>query len=314
LATRKQIAKNFMDTGHSKSKVLKFSKIPRSTWYDSLKKGRAASSSVKGRPIPGFTVNRDGLIVPDSVTVNILKTYRAKPEFWAGGGYQKLKHYLRRDFGFYINGKKIYRLCKENNLLLPRRYKKKRRFRRICLNRTVTGPNQLWEFDIKYGHVHGENKFFFILAFVDVFTRKVIDYHCGKTCKALDLKFTLLEALRKERIDHTSGLVIRSDNGTQMTSYMFQKHIEENGVVEHEFIPPATPNKNAHVESFFSILDREFIEPRFFDTFQDAYKQTMEFIEIYNNFRIHGSLKMMSPVEFTEQFLQENIKIQEVTV
>ncbi len=34
----------------------------------------------------------------------------------------------------------------------------------------------------------------------------------------------------------------------------------------HEFIPVRTPNKNAHIESFFSILKLEFLEVNYFST------------------------------------------------
>ena len=34
-------------------------------------------------------------------------------------------HYLRRDQDLIVNHKKLYRLCKENDLLLPRKKKKK---------------------------------------------------------------------------------------------------------------------------------------------------------------------------------------------
>jgi len=86
-----------------------------------------------------------------------------------------------------VNHKKIYRLCKENQLLLKRK-KKIKQIKKLASNQIVTGPNQLWQFDIKYGYIHGENRHFYFLAFVDVFTKKVMGYHLGHFCKASDLK------------------------------------------------------------------------------------------------------------------------------
>lgn len=239
-----------------------------------------------------------------------MSDYRTQPEFINAGGYSKLKHYIRRDYGFYINHKKLYRLCKENNFLLSKVKKKKRRGVKVCMNRIITGPNQLWEFDIKYGYIHGDNRFFFILAFIDVFHREVIDYHIGLGCKAGDLKFTLKNALIKVGIEEENKLVIRSDNGTQMTSFMFQEYISNLGILEHEFTPPSTPNKNAHVESFFSILEIEFLQVRYFKTYADAYKQTAEFINFYNNKRLHGSLNNKTPKETIKAYYAgEELKI-----
>lgn len=88
-------------------------------------------------------------------------------------------------------------------------------------------------------------------------------------------------ALAKAGIEDPTELIIRSDNGSQMTCNAFRKKVEELGLA-HEYIPPATPNKNAYIESFFSIYEIEFLQVRYFATFEEAYRQTMEFIEFYN--------------------------------
>lgn len=168
-------------------------------------------------------------------------------------------------------------------------------WRKIAFNRTITGPNQLWEFDIKYGYIVGEQRFFFVLAFVDVFSRKCVGKYIGRSCKTGDLTFTLAQAIKETGADPRT-LILRSDNGPQMTSKQFHealKKIEKN--LEHEFIPPATPNKNAHVESFFSILERELLAHRYYVTFADAYQEIHEWMTFYNQRRLHGSLGHRSP-------------------
>ena len=117
--------------------------------------------------------------------------------------------------------------------------------------------------------------------------------------------------MRLQNISSNSDLVIRSDNGPQMTSNMFKKYIDDNSF-EHEFIPPGDCNKNAHVESFNSIIEIEFLQVRYFENFADAYKQTVEFMEFYNNERIHGSLKMMTPNEFTIKHKNQEVEILDV--
>lgn len=82
--------------------------------------------------------------------------------------------------------------------------------------------------------------------------------------------------------------------------------------IEHEFIPAGDCNKNAHVESFNSIIDSDFLQVRYFKDFADAYKQTMEWMSFYNKERIHGSLKMMSPIDFTKKFNEGLVSIENV--
>ncbi len=159
-------------------------------------------------------------------------------------------------------------------------------------------PNKLWEFDIKYGFIHGENRFFFILSFVDVFSRKVVGNYVGSSCKAGDLTFTLNKAIISEELSAEHDLIIRSDNGSQMSSIVFYEYLEKlERKLIHEFIPPSTPNKNAHVESFFSILELEFIQTHYFKTLVEAYEKTHKFINFYNERRIHSALKYKTPNE-----------------
>nr|WGE05777.1 hypothetical protein P5640_07270 [Bacillus subtilis] len=54
--------------------------------------------------------------------------------------------------------------------------------RKLARNRIITESNQLWEADIKYGYIEGEERFFFILSLIDVYDRSIIDYHIGLHC------------------------------------------------------------------------------------------------------------------------------------
>jgi putative transposase len=196
-----------------------------------------------------------------------------------------------------VNHKKIARLCKAHNLLIRSKKKKKSKFNKIAQNHLVTKENQVWEFDIKYGYLHSEKAFFFLLAFIDVCTRKIKGWYVGKNCKAQDLLDTLSIALEGHQITSEDGLCIRSDNGPQMRAKVFIDGLK-NLPAENEYIPVMTPNKNAHIESFFSIVDVHLQEQYFWEL-KDAYAWTMRFVDFYNNKRIHGSLKM-SPVDYSK--------------
>lgn len=296
----------FIREGHSVSSVLKYVGVKSSTWYKAQKeKTHDQRVFNKGRPIPGYTKNPDGTLIPDASIVKALEELRAEKFLKRGGGYKKLCHYLRRKFNFHINSKKVYRLCSEHDLLLPRKKKNKRRGRiQTSEKPNVTGPNQLWQFDIKYGLIRGENRFFFLMVFIDVFNREIKDYHIGLKCKASDIVFTLDNAIKKHKID-PEGLTVRSDNGPQMTSKEFKNYISGQGL-EHEFIPPSSPNLNAYVESFFSIVETELFQTKDFEYYSEAYTWTVEFIKFYNEERIHGSLKMKPPKEFLNDWTKEN--------
>ncbi len=64
-------------------------------------------------------------------------------------GYRKLTHDLRQEHGLVINEKKMYRLCKELDVLRPQRQRRTKHPRKLAENRIVTQPNQVWEVDLK---------------------------------------------------------------------------------------------------------------------------------------------------------------------
>jgi putative transposase len=175
----------------------------------------------------------------------------------------------------------------------------------------------MWELDLKYGFIHGENRFFYILAIIDVYMRYIVNYYIGLRCTGKDLVFTLNNAVKEHGIFNTDQLVIRSDNGSQMTSNVFIQNVNSFGEdrLLHELIPPATPNKNAHIEAFNSILEIELLQPRYFMTYGQAYRETAEFMDFYNTRRIHGSLKNRTPHEVFESFKNgEDLRIKGIKV
>jgi putative transposase len=269
---------------HATRRICRYAGVSKTSWYRSL------------QPKAARTQSRFNQKASDTPIVELIKSYRELKFFNNEGGYRKLGLYLRRDYGLVINHKKMHRICKAHGLGLPKKRGQKQRLRRVSSNRQVTGPDQLWQFDIKYGYIPGENRYFFICGFIDVFTRKVVDYHIGRRCTAEDMLVTLRRALRARDITDTHHLIIRSDNGPQMSSRKFE--MELMGLpCDHEFIPIATPNKNAYIESFFSTLECALLAKSYFMNFAEAYKAVIDFIEFYNVKRIHGSIKM-SPHEF----------------
>ena len=292
--------------------------VSPSTWFESKKtKDCDRRHANKGRPksVDSRTVSGD--LISDVEVVTVLRNLRARIEFQNGGGYQKMTQYLRRKYGFCLNKKKVYRLCKENGLLLPRGSKKiKKRRTPISINRVITKPFQLWELDIKYGYLVEEKRFFFVMAIIDVHLRYIVGYHIGLSCLGSDLVRALKLAMSGLDPADVDTLVIRMDNGPQMKSNaMFKFALENSNKLIHELIPVRTPNKDAHIESFFSILETECFQVHIFNRYLDAYRIVANFIEFYQTERIHGSLKYRTPEECLELYRRGQLNdIKEVRV
>jgi len=282
--------------GYKAVKVLKILELSRATYYYNISNQNKEIKHNGGRPIPGYSYNKDGKkICDEQIKEFIFEIIETEGAFY---GYYKITKVLRRKYQLIINKKKIYRLCKELGVLRPQRIIRPKGLKKIAVNREITGPNTLWEVDIKYGYIHSEDRFFYILSYIDVYDRVIVDSHIGLSCTAADAVITLKRALLRRKVyGNEKKLVIRSDNGPQFKSVLFEDNCIKLGV-EHERIPCKTPNKNAHIEAYHRILEDECLANYEFNTFAEAYETVSEFIKFYNNTRIHGSIDYLTPNEY----------------
>jgi putative transposase len=256
-----------------------------------------SSSGQRGRPVPGFSKTCSGEKVSDEqIKEWLVELVEGEEQDY---GYKLLAVCLRNERGLILNKKKAYRLCKELGILHKQRERKNRHPRRLPRNRIVTGANQLWQMDIKYGYVPSRNRFFFVLSIIDVFNRIIVGKYRGPVCESKHAVQTLWRALA-ERVKPDQSLpTIRTDNGPQFVSKLFGDMCESIDLV-HERIPPKSPNMNAYIESFHSLLERNLFSKTEFQTLDEAYEAVDRYIDFYNNRRMHGSLKRMPPAKFDE--------------
>ena len=65
-----------------------------------------------------------------------------------------------------------------------------------------------------------------------------------------------------------TSLRIRSDNGSQLTSSGYEKHLRKLGI-KHETIHAHTPEEDGHIESYFWRFKDDYIYTREFVSFED---------------------------------------------
>lgn len=291
---------------------MKYAGICKSTYYYqiSTENKLRLTPQTAGRPVVGYSLTIIGLKVSDEqIKEYIMEAIQDEAFYY---GYNKITHYLKRTYNLKINHKKVYRLCKELKIMKNQRVIKPVVKSKISVNRIVKSSNVLWEADIKYGYIIGEDKFFFVLSVIDILDREIIDYHMGYRCTGSDAASLLRRCLIKRNLFNTKNKpVIRTDNGPQFISHVFEDNCSEIGVY-HERIPSRTPNKNAHIESFHRVFQDECIGVYEFDNYKEAYIEVSKFMKRYNTNRIHSSLKYKTPHEFYEQNFGKEIESMEI--
>lgn len=306
------MAKKWISLGYKVSLVLRIIGISRSTYYANLKHQPKPRIFAGGRPKSHYTFTSDNKVVSNEQVKEWLCELITGEGFVYG--YLKLTHCLRRKFHLIINKKKVYRLCKELDILRPQRKIKRKHPRRLARNRVITASNQLWEADLKYGYIAGEDRFFFIMPIIDVFDRCIVAYHIGLSCETKDAVITFKNALFKRQLYTAEQKpIFRSDNGPQFISNLFEETCLELGI-EHERIPFKTPNLNAHIESFNAILEEECLSRHEFASYAEAYATVVDFIRFYNETRIHSATKYLPPLECYQLLKNNQVELKPVKV
>ena len=291
----------YIDKGLPKSRILVLLKIPRSTYYHSspalqLQRGRKRS------------LTTEKLSGSESIAVTGGQLLEEITDLLSGEfvcyGYKKATRHLQRS-GYQINRKKVYHILKDNHLL-NHRYNYRSPAKRVVESIVrVRSPNEVWEMDIKYVYIQGENRTVYLFAIIDCFSREVVGKHLGYHCSSRDVKMAMDFAFLERGIQAISKVRIRSDNGTQFVSRMVELFLSSQSI-EHERIHPATPKEDAHIESFNSILEKEVIRRFEFSSFEDAMGTIERFIAFYNNERLHSAINYKTPKEVYEEW-KENI-------
>lgn len=302
MADKVAVAQKWIRCGYKVTLVVRIVGISRSCYYYHTRY-RRERVNFGGRPIPGYSKDRKGRRVSDEQIKEWL--CEAIEGDCYNYGYVKLTAWLKREYGLIINRKKIYRLCKELEMLKPQRKVRRRYPRRLAKKRDVTAPNQLWEIDIKYGYVAGEDRFFFIMSILDVFDRMVVDYHTGLSCTGRDAAHVLSRA--RDGRSPEGEIVVRTDNGPQFISMAFETACEKLSMM-HERIPNSSPNSIAHIESFHSILEEDCLQVYEFESFAEAYQVVGEFMHYYNEVRLHSSIGYRPPLEYHNDIMSNSVK------
>ena len=175
----------------------------------------------------------------------------------------------------------------------------------------VTQPGARFYSDITY--IPTQEGWLFMAATVDGYSRK-----CAGGSAADNMEAPLvLRAAQRALVDAkaaTSAKIHHSDRGSQYASELFRDFLEDSEVMQ-SMSRKGNCYDNALMESFWATLKTEC-----FDNFrsgipatrQEAKRKLFSYIEVfYNRQRLHSSLGYCSPVEFEQNYLQQNLQKEE---
>ncbi len=284
------IATHFIELGYPIHLVLKYTGLSRSSYYHKPK----SICRLPGRPPSNQTSKTDGTMVSNNQVIQDIKEVQG--EEFVDYGYLKMTYYLRDELQYRINPKKVYRLMGENNLMQKNLIRK--RNRRTWVKDLVPQTKYFFhylEFDIKYVWISGQRRNALILTVIDVHSRWVLGQYISWQIDKNDV-IRLFKSIF-DKYPKPERIFVRNDNGSQMEASIVQEYFRELGVIQ-EFTKPATPEQNAHIESYHSIMERTICAKYEFDDILE-FQATMErWLFFYNTKRIHSGIKYKSPLKY----------------
>jgi len=216
-------------------------------------------------------------------------------------GYRRLHILLKRE-GWKANKKRVYRLYREEGLVL----RKKRPKRRVAAVRrgihpTTSERNECWSMDFVSDQLFDGRKIR-VLTLVDNHTRESLALSPSQRVRGADV-VTILERITPEQ---GTPKRIKVDNGPEFISKGVDRWAYANHV-ELDYSRPGKPTDNAFIESFNSRFRQECLNEHWFISLDDA-RQKIEAWRIqYNSDRPHSALEYRTPEEFIQDLEQRNI-------
>lgn len=217
-------------------------------------------------------------------------------------GYRRVTAELQYQ-GFRVNGKRVLRMMREDNLLALGQRKfvvttqsrhELKVYPNLARHMKLNGINQLWVADLTYIRLLTE--FIYLAVILDVFSRKVVGWALGRNLSSALTVAALKQALEKRQ--PPPGLVHHSDRGVQYACSEYVQLLEQHQAVL-SMSRVGNPYDNAFCESLIKTLKQEEIDLSQYRDYEHSLANIGNFIEdYYNRCRLHSALGYRSPEEF----------------
>jgi len=137
----------------------------------------------------------------------------------------------------------------------------------------------------------------YLCLLLDLCGRKILGSAVGnrKDAKLVETAFYSVQTdLRQINIFHT-------DRGSEFKNQVIEQILNAFGI-EHSLSAKGTPYDNAVAESMYNIIKTEFTFGRKFTDLDEFKLHWFDYVNWYNNIRIHGSLDYLTPSEWHNLF------------
>ncbi len=232
----------------------------------------------------------------------IIRFYHEHPN----EGYRRLAFMMLDSDVVAVSPATVWRVLNREGLLRP--WKVKPSKKGTGFDQPLT-PHEHWHMDVSYINISGT--FYYLCSVLDGCSRYIVHWDIRESMREADVEIILQRA--RERVPEASPRVI-SDNGPQFIARDFKEFIRISGMT-HVRISPHYPQSNGKIERWHKSLKQECIRPRTPLSLDEARRIVSEYVEHYNNVRLHSAIGYVTPKDKldgreTEIFANRDMKLE----
>jgi putative transposase len=250
--------------------------IARSKFYTWLQ--RYGKANEHNAPIP-----RD-FWLEDWERQEIIKFYLDHPL----EGYRRLTFMMLDQDIVAVSPSSTYRVLKKEGLL--KKWNGKKSLKGTGFVQPLK-PHEHWHVDVS--HINLRGTFYYLCSFLDGCSRYIVHWEIREQMTEADVEIILQRA--KEKFPEARPRII-SDNGPQFIAKDFKEFIRLSGMT-HVRTSPFYPQSNGKLERFHKTFKSECIRPKTPLSLEDARRIAGEYIDHYNNDRLHSAIGYVAPAD-----------------
>lgn len=206
-------------------------------------------------------------------------------------GYRRLAFMMLDQDVVAVSPSSVYRVLKAAGLLQSTWQKPTRKGSGFT---QPLQPHEHWHIDFSYVNIGGT--FYYLCAVLDGCSRYIVHWDIREAMKEADAELVLQKA--RELYPEARPRII-SDNGPQFVARDFKEFIRL-WQTSHVFTSPHYPQSNGKLERWHRTLKEQALRPKTPLTLEDARRIVAEFVEHYNNVRLHSALGYLAPKDKLE--------------
>jgi transposase InsO family protein len=204
-------------------------------------------------------------------------------------GYRRLCWQMVDEDVAYLSPSAVYRLLDRHDLLY--------RWKRSASSsgskpKEASHPDEVWHTDLMYLWVAG--RWYFLVSVLDSYSRYIVAWELALSLAAAEVVNVVHEAL--EARPGVKPRLVR-DNGSQFVAKEWRQL-----VAHFELVDIATkvrhPESNGRIERYHRSVREEGLTDREPGNVNQARDVIAEWVDYYNNKRLHGALNYLRPVDY----------------